>query len=83
MTSALTCDGCGRIVTERSEDGDNATSAWWLLEKNPSIAVAMIAFEKITLNPDYDDEIDEVEIIHEPPRHFCAFECLKSWAADQ
>lgn len=83
MTAALTCDGCGRIVSERSEEGDGATQGWWLLESRPAVTAGLLAPVILSVGDDMAPLPQEDEEPVPPPFHFCSLACLREWAGAQ
>jgi len=80
MTSALMCDGCGRVVSTRADDAIEATRSWWRLERDPGIESGLL--QPIQMDLTVDDEVAveprELEELP-PPLHFCSDACLRSW----
>lgn len=93
MTAFLSCDGCGNIVQERQDNGDE-TLAWWCLTPAPSPSANFFPAIKMEVGSFNDDDPEirtwdgqiiggepEQPTIFElpPPAHFCQLHCLLTW----
>lgn len=85
MTSALICDGCGRLASSADPLDDDPTRRWWALCPGPTPGGGLLAIhhsfdETVEALRDLADEpADEPDFEDEPERHFCATSCLFDW----